>query len=59
MKIRYLYIDNKETLVSLNDETYVYVMSFEPFTPQRIKVSSTKQEWILFASKKECENYYK
>jgi predicted xylose isomerase-like sugar epimerase len=58
MSMRYLYIDNKETLVSLNNETYVYVMSFEPFKPQRIQVKNTSLNWILFSNKEECTAYY-
>ena len=58
MSIRYLYIDNKETLVSLNNETYVYIMGFEPFQPQRIQVKNTSLNWILFTNKEECRAYY-
>ena len=58
MSLRYLYIDKKETLVSLSSESYVFVMGFEPFKPQRIQVKNTSLNWVLFTSEKDCAEYY-
>lgn len=57
--MRYLYIDKKEVLVSIDNKQYVYVMNFEPFKPERIQVKNTSLNWILFTTKEECTAYYK